>query len=382
LGRERPETSKMSSLPTLDPQEVLKSILDNVGVAIAVIDHQGRIVYTNQAACNMFGAAGPADLPFGEWRRDYKFQDSQGREIPNEQAPLARALAGEEVKPHYVRVTLPDGRVKWLHGASHPFAVLGLTGVLIVATDETEQANLRMALEQAQRIEAVGILAGGLAHDLNNLLSILSGNLALALGDEAVPETTRGRLQEMQMALGKGSALVSRLMKYSRKQDSQIRPIQINEVVNAALELVRPLLKSEVGVRTRLSDRLPDVQADSSQLEQVFVNLILNALDAMPEGGKLSFCTELVSGDAIPGGNDDKKKQFVLVTVADTGIGIPENLLPNIFEPFSTTKPIGEGTGLGLSSAQLIVRQHNGHINVQSVSGAGTKFSIYLPAHP
>jgi two-component system, cell cycle sensor histidine kinase and response regulator CckA len=382
LGQARPETSKMSSLLTLDPQEVLKSVLDNVGVAVAVIDHQGRIVYTNQAACKMFGATAAADLPFGEWRRDYKFQDSQGREIPTEQAPLARALAGEEVKPHYVRVTLPDGRVKWLHGASHPFTVLGLTGVLIVATDETEQAELRKALEQAQRIEAVGILAGGLAHDLNNLLSILSGNIALALGDEGVNRVTCGRLQEMQMALRKGSALVSRLMKYSRKQDTQIRPIQINEVVNAALELVRPLLKSEVGVRTQLSDRLPDVQADSSQLEQVFVNLILNALDAMPEGGELSFCTELVSGDAIPGGNDEKKKQFVLVTIADTGIGIPKNFLRNIFEPFSTTKPIGAGTGLGLSSAQLIVHQHNGHINVQSVSGAGTKFSIYLPVHP
>jgi two-component system, cell cycle sensor histidine kinase and response regulator CckA len=225
-------------------------------------------------------------------------------------------------------------------------------------------------------------LAGGLAHDLNNLLSILSGNIVLALGDEGVHEITRARLQEMQTTLGKGGALVSRLMKYSRKQSSQIRPIQINEVVNAALELVSPLLKSEVGVRTQLSDHLPDAEADSSQLEQVFVNLILNALDAMPDGGELSFCTELVSGDAIPGGKDQKKKQFVLVTVADTGIGIPANLLPSIFEPFSTTKPTGAGTGLGLSSAQLIVHQHDGHINVQSVSGAGTRFSIYLPVYP
>jgi len=184
----------------------------------------------------------------------------------------------------------------------------------------------------------------------------------------------------MQIALGRGTALVSRLMRYGRKQDSQIRPVQINQVVNAALELVRPLLKSQVGVRTQLSNRLPDVQADSCQLEQVLVNLILNAFDAMPDGGELSVCTQLVSGDAIPGGND-KKKKFVLVTVADTGVGIPENHLPNIFEPFSTTKPIGVGTGLGLSSARLIVHQHNGHIKVQSVPGAGTKFSIYFPVH-
>ena len=371
----------MSSSLALHPEQVLKSVLDNVGVALAVIDHQARIVYNNQAACNMFGAA--PDVSLAEWRRDYKIQDSQGREIPIGQAPLLRALAGEEVKPHYVRVTLPDGRVKWLHAAGHRFAVLGLSGALLVVTDETEQAELRKALEQAQRIEACGILAGGLAHDLNNLLSIMSTNIAIALGDEGVHEITHARLQEMQMALGKGAALVSRLMKYSSKQDTQIlRPIQINHVVNAALELVGPLLKSEVSVRTQLSDRLPDVQADSSQLEQVLVNLILNALDAMPDGGELSFCTELVSGDTIKGGNDEKKRQFVLVSVADTGIGIPEDLLPNIFEPFSTTKLNGTGTGLRLSSARLIVHQHNGHIKVQSVSGAGTKFSIYLPVNP
>jgi two-component system, cell cycle sensor histidine kinase and response regulator CckA len=349
-------------------------------LALAVIDYRRRFVYTNRAACNMFGAI--QDLPFAEWRRDYKFQDSQGREIPIGQAPILHALAGEEVKPHYVRVTRPDGRVKWLHAAGHRFEVLGLTGVLLVVTDETEQAELRRALEQAQRIEACGILAGGLAHDLNNLLSILSGNIALALGDEGVHEITRARLREIQTALEKGTALVSRLMRYSGKQDIQVRPIQINEVVNAALELVRPIVKSEVGVKTELSRGLPAVQADSSQLEQVLVNLILNALDAMPVGGELSVCTELVSGDAIPGGNHEEKKRFVLVTVADTGIGIPESLLPNIFEPFSTTKPIGVGVGLGLSSAQLIVRQHNGHIRFQSVSGAGTKFSIYLPVHP
>jgi signal transduction histidine kinase len=124
------------------------------------------------------------------------------------------------------------------------------------------------------------------------------------------------------------------------------------------------------------------VQADSSKLEQVLLNLILNALDAMPDGGELALCTELVSGDAVPCGKNEEKKQFVLITVADTGIGIPENLRLSIFDPFFTTKPAGRGAGLGLSSARLIVRQHHGHIKVQSTPGAGTKFSIYLPLHP
>jgi two-component system, cell cycle sensor histidine kinase and response regulator CckA len=358
---------------------VLKAVLDDVGVALAVIDREHGFVYTNQAALNMFGAT--EDLPFAEWRRDYQIQDSQGREIPAGKAPILRALAGEEVEPNDFRVTLPNGRVKWLHGAGHRFSVLGLTGVLVIVTDETEQVELRKALEQTQHLEAFGVLAGGLVHDFNNILSVLSGNIALALSDEGGQEITRARLQEMARAIEKGAELVVRLMQHSRQRETQIRPVQINEVVNAALELARPLIKSQVHVKTNLSHSLVAVQADSSKLVQVLLNLVLNALDAMPDGGELEVCTELVSGDAGPGGKRGEKKQFVLISVADTGIGIPENLQPSIFDPFFTTKPVGKGAGLGLSSARLIVRQHNGHIKVQSAPGAGTKFSIYLPAH-
>jgi signal transduction histidine kinase len=371
--------AKKSRKGELQPETVIKAVLDNVGVALAVIDDEHRFVYTNQAAVNMLGAT--EDLPFGEWRRDCQIRDSRGREIPVGDAPLLRVLAGEEVAPHDVHITLPDGRVKWLHAATNRFSVLGLTGALVIAIDETEQVELRKALEQSQQIEAFGILAGGLVHDFNNILSVLSGNIALALSGEGVPEMTRARLQAMVVAIEKGAALAVRLMQYSRKQDTPIRPVQINEIVNAALDLVRPLIKSEVRVKTEESHSLPAVQADSSKVEQLLLNIILNALDAMPDGGELAVCTELVF-DAVPDGKNRKKKQFILITVADTGIGIPENLLPSIFDPFFTTKPIGEGTGLGLSSAQSIVRQHNGHIKVQSAPGAGTKFSIYLPVNP
>jgi two-component system cell cycle sensor histidine kinase/response regulator CckA len=370
----------MPSSQELQPQAVLKSVLDNVGVAIAVIDHEHRFVFINQAARDMFGAI--ENLSLKDWRRGYKFEDSQGREIPPGQGPIARAFAGEKVEPHEVRMTLPDGRVKWLHSAAHAFSVMGLAGVLVIVTDETEQVELRRAMEQAQRIEAFGALAGGLVHDFNNILSVLSGNIALALKDEGVQETTRARLEHMATALQKATALVVRLMQYSRKPDTQIRPVQINEVVNAVLELARPLIKSPVRVKTEVSHCLPAVQADSSKLEQVLLNLILNALDAMPDGGELAVSTELVSGDAVPGGKNEDKERFVLITVADNGIGIPEDLRLSIFDPFFTTKPVGKGAGLGLSSAQLIVRQHNGHIKVQSAPGAGTKFSIYLPVHP
>ena len=370
---------KTSSLLELQPQEVLKAILDDVGVALAVIDRERRFVFTNQAAFGIFGAAG--NLSLAEWGRDYKFHDSLGREIPGNQSPVLRAFFGEEVEPHDVRVTLPDGRIKWVHVAAHSFSVLGLTGVFVVLADETEQVQLRRAIERTQRIEEFGVLAGGLAHDFNNILSVLSGNVALALSDED-PETTRLRLQEMAVALKTGATLVSRLKGYSPTQDIQVRSVQINEVVNAALELAHPLLKSRVRVKTEMSDSLPAMQADFSRLEQVLVNLILNAVDAMPEGGELTLGTKLVSSDALHGRKNEGNEQFVLITVADTGIGIPEKLRPSVFDPFLTTKPGGKGAGIGLSSAQAIVRQHNGHIEVQSTPGAGTKFSVYLPVHP
>jgi two-component system, cell cycle sensor histidine kinase and response regulator CckA len=369
----------MPSLLGLQPPTLLQTILDSVGVALAVIDKAGRFVFTNQAARDMLGhSADPNGMSVLEWRRSCRFQDYQGREIPAEEAPILRALSGEYVEPQDVRITLPDGRRKWLHAASHQFSVLGLSGVLVVITDETEQVELRRAAERFHRIEAVGVLAGGLAHDFNDMLAAVSENVALALSDQGVPETTRTRLQQVALALEKGAALSKRLLQCSRVQRVLTQPVRINEVVNAALELVSPLLKSGIHVKTELRSGLPILEADPTEIEQVLVNLIMNALDAMPEGGELVLRTEVVRRDIVLGHKGDRPSQSVLITVADTGIGIPEDVLDRIFEPFFTTKP-GRGAGLGLSSAYGIVRQHEGQITVESAPGVGTKFSIYLP---
>jgi PAS domain S-box-containing protein len=367
----------MPSVLGFQPASLLQAVLDDIGVAVAVIDNQHRFVFTNKAAREMFGAT--ENLSVAEWRRAYKVHDRQGRRILAGRGPVAQALAGVVVQPHEVRVTRPDGSIKWLHVAAHPFSVMGLAGVLVFIADETEQVELRKAIERFRRIEEFAVMAGGLAHDFNNIISVVSENAALALNDRNLEEIQH-RLRQMRVALKKGSILVARLKGYSRTKDVEIRQIQINDVVNTALELTRPLIASRVLVKTEISPYLPKVAADSSRLEQVLVNLILNALDAMPEGGELTICTQLASNAAVPVGVKEKSKQFVLVTVSDTGIGIPENLQCSIFDPFFTTKPEGEGAGLGLSSAQAIVREHNGHIDVQSAPKAGSAFRIFLPA--
>ena len=372
----------MPSLLGIQPPALLQSVLDNVGVALAVIDQERKFVFTNKAALDMFGAS--EDLTLAEWRRqDFKLHDSYGRAIPQDQAPLLRVFAGEEVEPHEVRITFPDGRSRWLHVAAHSFSVLGLSGVLVLVTDETEQVNLRKAVERFQRVEEFALLAGGLAHDFNNVLSVVSANADLALTDDQLPEV-HTRLRQMQAALAKGSALVARLIQYSRKNQPQRASVQINEVVDSALELVRPLITSRVRVKTALFPDLPSVAADASRLEQVLVNLILNALDAMPHGGELTLRTSLSASDEIVIGENAGNAQFVTVAVADTGLGIPENLRHKIFDVFFTTKAEGEGlgAGIGLATAQAIVRQHNGHIKMETEIGAGTTFTIYLPRVP
>jgi len=201
--------------------------------------------------------------------------------------------------------------------------------------------------------------------------------------DERVAETSEARLEQMTVALDRGAALAAKLVSYSRPQKLQLRRVQINDLVNVALKLIDPLLKSRIRVKAELG-LLSTVEIDPGRIEQVLVNLMLNAIDAMPSGGELTVRTEMLERAAMAAIalNEDKGKRatsFVRITVADTGIGIPKELQPNIFTPFFTTKPSGKGSGLGLAIVYAIVRQHSGHIKVQSAPNAGTEFSIYLP---
>jgi PAS domain S-box-containing protein len=375
----------MPPTPELHPDRFLHAVLDSVGVAMLVIDSEGRFVFTNQVARQMFGSAGSVDrLSVAEVTRNYVVRDSQGRPIAPAHSRIMRALAGEEVPPDRLEVALPDGRTKWIHVAGHQFSVFGTTGVLVIITDETEQVELRLALERAQRAEALGLLAGGLVHDFNNMLSVISGNIALLQGGTNLPENAQAQLRQMTAAVKRGAEMAKRLARNSRSVELHTCVVQINDLANVALELVHPLLKDRVKVKTELGS-VPAVQVDPTRIEQVLVNLILNALDAMPEGGELTLGTALVDRPAEAGiesreGEGNGAKPFVCVTVADTGIGIPENLQANIFDPFFTTKPQGKGSGLGLATAYAVVRQHSGFIKVQSAPGAGTKFNIYLPA--
>jgi two-component system, cell cycle sensor histidine kinase and response regulator CckA len=361
----------------LQPSGLLERIFEQVGIAVVVIDHQQKLVFANETATAMFRRpSGEPPATFEELRQNYRLEDPLGNEIPIEEAAVTRALRGEHVESEELHARFPDGSTKWLLTWAYPFSVVGLTGVLALMIDETVQVELRRAATQLERMETLGVLAAGLAHDFNNVLDTIT----LSIGSLLIQPGTvqnRQRLDQILDATTEASKLVKRLMQFSRVQDLHYRPVNVNDVVADALRLVRPLLRSDIVVTTNLADGLPYIVADSSQLEQVIVNLIVNAIDALPNGGELKISTAVESGSKTR--NSDEIQDCVSIRVADTGVGIPPELQPHIFEPFFTTKPAGKGTGLGLSSVYGIVKQHNGKVIVSSAPGAGAEFLVSFP---
>ena len=192
----------MRKLLSSFPSDVIEDALDDVGIALAIVDNIGRVVLANRSALRIFGEENPEPgIPFTEWRRSFRFQDSQGRDIPTEECGLMRLLAGQPIEPQDLHVILPDGRRKWLHASGYQFSVMGLTGVLVVVADETEQVELRRSAEKFQRLESAAVLTAALAHDFNNMLEAVSGNAALVLTNPGVPEAARERLRQMSLTV-------------------------------------------------------------------------------------------------------------------------------------------------------------------------------------
>jgi len=358
----------------MNPSNLLEAIFEQVFIAVAVVDEQHRVVYANEHAFEIFGVPRTANISqFEDLLRQCHYFDASGNEIPVGQLPIERALAGDDVPPHNMMVILPDRSFRWLHITNFRFSVIGLSGALMVGTDETREIELQRVAAKVQKAEVLSTLAGALAHNLNNVISIISlGTFACMQRPDVGPET-RATLQQISEAARHASELIKRLAQFSRTQHLETKPTALNELIRNSLELIRPLVSSNIKVVAELRPDLPDVEIDPVEMEQVILNLMLNARDAMPQGGQLTIATDLGRPDATTNG---KGKECVTLTVADTGSGMAENVVEHIFEPFFTTKP--NGTGLGLASAMGIVRQHGGDIKVQSAVGNGTKFTIYL----
>lgn len=298
---------------------------------------------------------------------------------------MARARRGEPVENYEVVRRRKSGRLAHIALTLSPTrdADGQVVGVSVIARDITERKELEAQLRQAQKMEAVGQLAGGVAHDFNNLLAVMRGNAELLLLDAAGKDATETEcLNQIVRAAERAASLTRQLLVFSRKQAMQARPLALDELVADVTKMLKRVMREDMALECRLGPQLPLVQADPGMMEQVLLNLAVNARDAMPKGGKLTILTEAVTLDAAAAhGNADRRPgDFVAMSVSDTGTGIAPEDLPRIFEPFFTTKEAGKGTGLGLSTVYGIVQQHQGWIEVSSQLGTGTTFKIYLPA--
>ncbi len=351
--------------------------IEHSAEAIVITDTEGRLEYVNPAYENSSGLRS-VDVLGKHWaglevRHDAALLSALPRVVDEQETWSGRTESVRSTgETYHEDITLSPFR-----DADGAFA-----GLVAVKRDVTDQLRLEAQLIQAQKMEAVGQLAGGIAHDFNNLLFIAMGNIDLVrLRSRSANQSTDERLHDAQAALERASTLVKQLLTFSRKGNVETSVLALDKIVQGSLGMLSRLLGEHIRLDFERSTEGPLLLVgNAAQIEQVIVNLCVNARDAMPEGGSLQLTLDEVARHAVPDVSGLAPAQrFARITVSDTGHGMPADVRERVFEPFFTTKEPGRGTGLGLATAYAIVQQHRGQMQVDSEPGVGTTFRIHLP---
>ena len=348
------------------------------------IHHDGKFVYINEPGIQLLGAGKPEQI-IGKPIMDFVHPDYRKIATERVRKGLSQGIKATFIEEKFLRLdeTSVDVEVTGV-----PFAYQGKPAMMVIARDITEgkkaaeeKAKLEQQLRHSQKMETVGTLTARISHEFKNFLTTIIGYSEFLQEKMGKDDPLRTYADMVHAAAIEAESLTQGLLAYSRKQIINPKPVKLNAIVERVIKLLSRLISENIGLKSMLTDEDVIVMVDSDQIEQVLMNLCMNAKDAMPEGGLLTLRTELVEldeefkeihGYGRPGKN-------ALISVTDTGIGIDEKIRQRIFEPFFTTKESGKGTGLGLAMVYGIVKQHNGYIDLYSEPGKGTSFKVFLP---
>jgi two-component system cell cycle sensor histidine kinase/response regulator CckA len=358
-------------------EALYRTLIDSSPDAIVICDLEGRVKYVSPVFTRIFS---------------WTLEELEGKRIPFVPAPeragtmgLIRALfdTGTVCQGYETKCCTKDGRLIDISVSASRYQDHEgrAAGMLVTLRDISRRKALEAQLFQAHKMEAIGTLAGGVAHDFNNILQAITGFAQLLMMGKEPGEPDYPKIQAIEQAARKAGELTRQLLVFSRKVEAMLRPLDLNHEVAQVQRLLERTIPKMIGIELHLSKDLGIINGDPVQIEQVIMNLAVNARDAMPDGGRLTLRTEKVvlgegfsmtHPEAVPG-------EYVLLSICDTGHGMAPNVLEHIFEPFYTTKEAGKGTGLGLAMVYGIVKGHGGHINCSSRVGEGTVFDLYFP---
>jgi len=357
-------------------------LLQSTAQGIYGVDLEGRCTFINNTAARILGFD-PADTVGMNMHDLIHQKHADGSVYPATECPIQRTLrSGERCRVASEVYWRRDGTPISVEYSSFPIIESELVkGAVVSFADITERKQLEDQLLQSQKMEAVGRLAGGIAHDFNNLLTTINGYADLMLMRMPQTNPIRQQMEEVKKAGQRAASLTRQLLAFSRKQMLELKVLDLNTLVTDMEPMLRRLIGEDIHLALVRAPSLGRIKADPTQMEQVILNLAINARDAMPRGGRLTIETAEVQRDerSAPGPIDLAPGTFVMLTVSDTGCGMDAATQARIFEPFFTTKEQGKGTGLGLAMVHGIVRQSGGQIEVSSAPGHGATFKIYLP---
>lgn len=356
---------------------MLSHALRNVSESLSVFDLQGNIIFVNESFIQTYGY--PKEELIGQSIN--KFHPS---EKPRQ---IFKSIIEKTLKESWegeLTAARKNGENFTIYIRTSPVMDEDGTPIVIVcvARDITEKKQLEDQLRQSQKMEAIGQLAGGIAHDFNNLLTVIEGYTELLFSNIGENDPSYNFIRQIKKAADRATALTGQLLAFSRRQILQPKTIDVNALVSEMSIMLKRLIGEDIEFSTLLSPDIGSIKADRSQMEQVLMNLAVNARDAMPDGGLLTVETKMVSLEAAMYESHHsgiRKGDYVMLAISDTGVGMDKDTQERVFEPFFTTKEKAKGTGLGLATVYGIVKQSGGHIWVYSEVGHGTTFKIYLP---